>query len=138
MNSHPLIHRPHRGFAILEIVLAVGICGITITSIAVAMQQITRLSADASREAAISRIIGNELFFTTTSPRLIEGQTSKRVEEWDIEIETHITRLQEVTNQDNATVHNLYKIEVKAVWWEDNGYTERTAETWRYAPLYAQ
>lgn len=127
------------GFAIMEAVLAVGIAGIMITAIAIAMKNISRLSFESKREAIISRIIHNELMTHATKPRIQEGQLpSKRIEEWEIEIITNVIPLTEVTNSDGALLDQLFKVEVKATWWEDGDYTTRTAETWRNANLYAQ
>jgi len=122
----------------MEVVVAVGIAGIMITGIAVAMKNVTRLSFEAKREAIINRIIYNELTTVATRPRLSEGQLpSRRVEEWDIEIITNITPLTEVLNEDGQVLNNLMKIEVSASFWENSEYVTRTAETWRNTRLYA-
>jgi len=123
----------------MEVVLAVGIAGVMITAIAIAMKNISKLSFESKREAIISRIIHNELMTHATKPNIQEGQLpSKRIEEWEIEIITNIIPLTEVTNSDGALLDQLFKVEVQATWWEDGDYTTRIAETWRNANLYAQ
>jgi len=122
----------------MEAVLAVGIAGVMITAIAVAMRDIARVNFESKREAVISRIIHNELMRATTKPNIQEGQLpTKRINEWEIDVITTITPLAEITNMDDALIDNLFKVEVSATWWEDGDYATRTAETWRHANLYA-
>ena len=128
-----------KGFAILEVILAVGIAGIMITAISVAMKNISRLSFESKREAVISRIIYNELMVAGTKPNIQEGQLpAKRIDEWEIDIITEITALEDLTNQDGAILNNLFKIEVNASFWENGEYVTRTAETWRNSDIYAR
>ncbi len=127
------------GFVILEAVLAVGIAGIMITGVSLAMRNITRLGYQSKREAVVGRIIANELQLVSTKPRITEGQLpSKLIKEWEIEIISEVTELTDVTNQDGAILNRLFEIKVEASWWEDGGYVTRSAETWRHADLYAR
>lgn len=126
------------GFAILEAVLAVAICGIMATAIVVAMQRIANLSFEAKRESALSRIIHNELMFAATSPRMAEGKSTKQIEEWDVELETIISPLEGLVNQDGQEIGGLFQIEVNAVWWADGDYVNRSAETWRHGDMYVR
>ncbi len=122
----------------MEAILTVALCGIMGTALVVSIQRIAKLSYEAKRESALSRIIHNELFFATTNPRLQEGQKSRHVEEWDVDLETIVTPLQDLLDQEGQPLTKLYKIEVKAVWWEDGEYVNHSAETWRHSDLYAR
>lgn len=127
-----------RGFAIMEALLAVAICGIMTTGIVLSIAEVAKLSFQAKRESAITRIIYNELMFTTTIPAIQEGTKTTQVEEWDIEIETNITLLEGLINKEGNNLDSLYKIEVKAIWWEDGEYANQSAETWRHLNLYVR
>lgn len=125
------------GFAILEALLAVSVCGVMTTGIVIAMFQIGKLSQDAKRQSALTRIIHNELMFATTRPRIQEGKTIKQVEEWDVEVETIITPLEDLIDQDGNVVNGIFNIQVNAVWWGDGDYERLSVETWRNRILYA-
>jgi len=71
------------------------------------------------------------------SPRLQEGFSSNRVDEWDVEIETEITPIEDLTDQEGNVVSGLLRINVRAVWWEDGDYESIDASTWRNPQLYA-
>ena len=133
------LHKPKlgRGFAILEALLAVAVCGIMATGIVVAMKSVTRLSFEAKREAALTRIIYNKLMFETTKPRLQEGFTSERVDEWDVDIETEISPIEDLVDQEGNVVAGLLKVNVRAVWWGDGDYESIDASTWRNPQMYA-
>ena len=137
MITSPSVKK-RKGFAIMEALLAVAICGIMTTGIALAIHEVAKLSFEAKRESAINRIIYNRLMFAATLPRVQEGVTTTRVEEWDIEIETVTTPIEDLVNQDETVLNRLFKIEVKAIWWEDGEYQNQSVETWRHADLYAR
>jgi|GEM_PF-7027397 len=128
-----------KGVAIMEVLAASVLAGIVITGIAVAMKNITRLSADAKREALVSRLIYNELRTAATKPQITEGQLPpKLIESWDIELITEVIPLTEVTNVDGVILNNLFKIEVTAHFQQNNEQVTRTAETWRNSSFYAR
>ncbi len=126
------------GFAIFEAVLAIGLCGIMATAFVVAIQQITKLSFEAKRESALSRIVHNELIFAATKPQIQEGKVVRQVEEWDVELETIISPVEGLVNEDGIELDNLLEVQVNAVWWADGDYKNRTAETWRHKNMYAR
>lgn len=142
-SQRALNHRQTRrqrqsGFAILETIIALAVCGIMATSLVIAMQRIASLSFNAKRESSLSRIIHNQLLFATTKPNIEEGKTSIHVEEWDVDLETIITPIEDLLNEEEVELNRLYLIEVHAVWWADGEYVKRSAETWRHADMYVQ
>ena len=62
--------------------------------------------------------------------------TTKSLEEMGVEIETIVEPLEELENEEGQLLQEMFRIEVKAVWWELNEWQELSAETWRYARLY--
>ncbi len=122
----------------MEAILAVAVCGAMGTGIVIAVQNIAKLSYEAKRESALSRIIYNRLMFEATNPSIEEGKNSVRVDEWDVEIETEISPLEGLVNQDQAEITGLYKVEIKAVWWGGQDYEELSVVTWRNPILYSE
>ena len=122
----------------MEALLAVAVCGSMATALVVSIQNITKLSFEAKRESALSRIIYNRVMFAATQPRIQEGRSSTRVEEWDVEIETEITPITDLVTLEGQEITGLFRIVVKAVWWGDSDYESISTETWRNQYLYAR
>lgn len=131
-------HKKRAGFAIMEAVLAVAVCGIMATGIVVAMQRIANLSFEAKRESALSRIIHNELMFAATKPIIQEGKSTRQIEEWDVEVETIVTPMEGLVTQEGTEVQGILQIVVNAVWWADGDYEKQTVETYRLQDMYAR
>lgn len=134
----PFSSKKKSGFAIMEAVLAVAVCGVMATGIVVAMQRIANLSFEAKRESALSRIIHNELMFAATKPRIQEGKSTRQVEEWDVEVETIVTPMEGLVTQEGNEIQGILQIVVNAVWWADGDYEKQTVETFRLQDMYAR
>lgn len=138
MNSTP---RPRRrsGFLLLEVLLALGVFGIAATGFAVALHRTADLAAQAQRGVKITRLMQSALAEAMSMPVLEEGTTSVAIEEMsdsDMRIDTTVELLPEMENEDGQLLQEMYRIEVKASWFENAVQQEETAETWRYSRLY--
>lgn len=126
------------GFALLEVVLALLLFAIVGTSLSTALNSVGRIAGDARREMSLTRLIDSELRAAMSLPQLEEGVTTKVLDEKGIEIETLIEPLEELENENGQILQQMFRIQVKAVWWENNDWQEVSAETWRYERLYQQ
>ena len=138
MRSTP---RPRRrsGFLLLEVLLALGVFGIAATGFAVALHRTADLAAQAQRGVKITRLMQSALAEAMSMPVLEEGSTSVSIEEMsdtDMKIDTTVELLPEMENEDGQLLQEMYRIEVKASWFENAVKQEETAETWRYSRLY--
>lgn len=127
-----------KGFAILEAVLAVLICGVMATGIVLAVKRVANLAFVAKREASLQRIVHNHLMAELTRPRIIEGKNSVQLDEWDIELETEITLKEDLQTQEGAVLNNIFDVTVRAVWWENNDWQKTEATSWRQRELYSR
>jgi len=131
------IHHPrNRGVLLLEVVLALAVFGIAATGFAVALNRMGDAAELAQRELRITRILDSALDETLSLPALEEGVTNTVVEETGVELDTKIELLEEMENQDGQLLQEMYRIEVKAVWFENGEWQERAVETWRYGRMY--
>ena len=127
------------GFLLLEVLLALGVFGIAATGFAVALHRTADLAASAQREVRITRLLESALAEAMSYPVLEEGTTSVAVEEmseYDMRMDTTIELLPEIENEDGQLLQEMYRIEVKAYWFENAVQQEQGAETWRYSRLY--
>ena len=53
-----------------------------------------------------------------------------------IELTTTIELLDKLENMDGQILQQMYRIEVKAKWYENSTWQERVVETWRYGAMY--
>lgn len=127
-----------KGFAILEAVLAVLICGVMATGIVLAVKRVANLAFVAKREASLQRIVHNHLMAELTRPRIIEGKNSVQLDEWDIELETEITLKEDLQTQEGTVLNNIFDVTVRAVWWENNDWQKTEATSWRQRELYSR
>ena len=132
--------RGARGFLLLEVVLALGIFGIAATGFAVALQRTADLAALAQREMKVTRLLQSALTEAMSYPVLEEGTLPavavEEMAEFNMELETTITLMPEMENEDGQLLQEMYSIEVAARWFENGVQQEQTAVTWRYSRLY--
>lgn len=133
ITRHP---QRNRGVLLLEVVLALAVFGIAATGFAVALHRMADAASLAQRELRITRILESALDETLSLPVLEEGVTNTVVEETGIELDTKIELLEEMENQDGELLQEMYRIEVKAVWFENGEWHDRSVETWRYGRMY--
>ena len=140
MNLNPKTRRPRRrGFLLLEVLLALGVFGMAATGFAMALHRTAELASLAQRKVKITRLLESALAEAMSYPVLEEGVTSVAVEEMveaDLQIDTTIELLPEIENEDGQLLQEMYRIEVRAVWWDNAERQEQVAETWRYSRLY--
>jgi hypothetical protein len=123
---------------LMESILALSLFAIVGVALITALNQIGRLAYDARREGRLARILDSELRAAMSVPVLEEGETVKSIDEFKADIKTIIEPLEEVENQDGQLLQQMFRIEVRASWYENNEWNEMFVETWRYARLYQQ
>lgn len=134
MNSP--VHQVRRGFLLLEMVLALAVFGMGATGFAIALHRMGSVAALARTELRITRILDSALDETLSLPTLEEGVTTSTVAETGIELATTVELLDQLENQDGQILQEMYRIEVKARWFENGAWQDRTVETWRYGRMY--
>jgi len=129
-------HSVRHGFLLLEMVLALAVFGMAATGFAVALHRMASVAALAQSEMRITRILDSALDETLSLPTLEEGVTNSTVAETGIKLDTTIEVLDKMENQDGQFLQEMYRIEIKARWFENSAWQERTVETWRYGRMY--
>ena len=117
-------------------ILALAVFGMGATGFAVALHRMAIVAALAQSEMRITRILDSALDETLSLPTLEEGTTSTTVPGAGIEIDTTVEVLDKMENQDGQILQQMYRIEVKARWFENSTWRQRMVETWRYGPMY--
>lgn len=138
-NSGRKRRQRRSGFLLLEVLLALGVFGIAATGFAVALHRTADLAALTQREVKITRLLESALAEAMSYPVLEEGTTSVSIpemSEYEMRIDTTIELLPEIENEDGQLLQEMYRIEVKALWFENAVMQEQSAETWRYSRLY--
>ena len=130
------LHSVRRGFLLLEMVLALAVFGIAATGFVVALHRMAAVATLAQSELRITRILDSALDETLSLPKLEEGVTNSTVAETGIELATTIEVLDKMENQDGQFLQEMYRIEVRARWFDNSEWQERAVETWRYGRLY--
>jgi type II secretory pathway pseudopilin PulG len=128
--------RMKRGFLLLEMVLALGVFGIAATGFAVALKRMARAAQLAQSELRITRILDSALDETLSLPTMEEGETSTTVGETEIELLTTITLLEDLQTEDGQQLAEMFHIEIKAKWFENGAWQDRSVDTWRNGRMY--
>jgi type II secretory pathway pseudopilin PulG len=132
----PTVHSGKRGFLLFEMVLALAVFGMAATGFAVALHRMADAAALAQSELRITRILESALDETLSLPVLEEGETESEVGETGIGLHTTIELLDEMENEDGQLLQEMYRIEIKARWFENGEWQDRLVETWRYGRMY--
>lgn len=120
----------------MEVLIAVAMFAIVGTAMVVAINDVGNLTFDLHRSQRLSRILDSELRRAMSVPNLEEGKVSVTMEELGVELETIVEPIEEMQNQDEQVLSNMFRVKVSAYWWADGEYQSETTETWRYARLY--
>jgi prepilin-type N-terminal cleavage/methylation domain-containing protein len=128
--------RPHRGFLLLEMILALAVFGIAATGFAVALHRMSAAASLAQSELRLTRILDSALDETLSLPNLEEGVTTTTVGTSGIELDTKITPLKDLKNEKGAELREMFSINVTAKWFENGEWHNRSVETWRYNRMY--
>lgn len=129
-------HHPRRGFLLLEMILALAVFGIAATGFAVALNRMASAAELAQSELRITRILDSALDETLSLPVLEEGVVTTSVGETGIELDTTISLLEEMQNEEGQFLQEMFHINVTAKWYENGSWYDRSVETWRYGRMY--
>lgn len=128
--------RLKRGFLLLEMVLALGVFGIAATGFAVALKRMAQAAQLAQSELRITRILDSALDETLSLPTMEEGETSTTVGETEIELLTTIKLIEDLQTEEGQQLAEMYHIEIKAKWFENGEWHDRSVDTWRNGRMY--
>ncbi len=120
----------------LEVVLALAVFAIACTGLTVAFHRMSAAAGLAQSELRITRILDSALTEQLSLPLLEEGVTQVPVEGTDIELDVVIEPIEDMENQDGEILQQMFHIKIIANWYENGAWQERSAETWRYNPMY--
>jgi type II secretory pathway pseudopilin PulG len=129
-------HSHRRGFLLLEMVLALAVFGMAATGFVVALHRMSATASMAQEELRITRILDSALDETLSLPVLEEGKTNSSVGETGIELDTNIELIEDMENEEGQILQEMYRIEIRARWYTNGEWRERTVETWRYGRMY--
>ncbi len=130
------LSRKKRGFILLEVMLAIAIFAIACTGLTMAFHRMSAAAGLAQSELSITRILDSALTEQLSLPLLEEGVTQITVEDSDIELDVVIEPIEDIENQDGELLQQMFHIKIIAKWYENGAWQERSAETWRYNPMY--
>lgn len=130
------VSKKKRGFLLLEVVLALGVFAIACTGLTVAFHRMAGAASLAQSELRITRILDSALTEQLSMPTLEEGVTQIPVEGTDVELDVVIEPIDDMENQDGEVLQQMFHIKITANWFESGAWQERSAETWRYNPMY--
>jgi type II secretory pathway pseudopilin PulG len=125
-----------RGFLLLEMVLALAIFGLAVTGFVVALNKMAQTAALAQSEMKITRMLDSALDETLSIPVLEEGETNYTIEGTGIELDTSIKLIDDMENEDGQILQEMYRIEIRAKWYDNGEWQNRAVETWRYGRMY--
>lgn len=129
-------HLQKRGFLLLEMILALAVFGIAATGFVVALNRMGKAADLAQNELRITRILESALDETLSLPTLEEGTTNSTVGETGIELDTTISLLEDLENEEGLPLDQMYLIKVDARWFADGEWQKRSVETWRNGKMY--
>ena len=130
------VSKKKRGFLLLEAVLAIAVFAIACTGLTMAFHRMSAAAGLAQSELRISRILDSALTEQLSLPMLEEGVSQIPIEDTDIELDVVIEPIEDMENQDGELLQEMFHIKIIAKWYENGAWQERTAETWRYNPMY--
>lgn len=130
------VSRKTRGFLLLEVMLAIAVFAIACTGLTMAFHRMSAAAGLAQSELRITRILDSALTEQLSLPMLEEGVTQIPVEGTDIELDVVIEPIEDLENQDGELLQQMFHIKIIANWYENGAWQERSAETWRYNPMY--
>ncbi len=128
--------RQKRGFAMLEVIVAVGFFASVATALVVVIQQMGSLSEKIHRDQQLTRLLDSELTRTLTLPTLQEGETSRYLPELDVDLRTLVEPIEDIENQDGQPLSFLFRVQITAFFEDGGDYQSESVESWRYARLY--
>lgn len=125
-----------RGFLLLEVVLALGVFAIACTGLTVAFHRMAEAASLSQSELQITRILDSALTEQLSFPTLEEGTTQIPVEGSEIVLDVEVKPIEDLENQDGEVLQQMFHINITAKWFAAGEWHSRSAETWRYNPMY--
>ena len=122
----------NKGYALLDVALALTIFAFSITSLVVLLQQITDTSSSYARDRLIQA--GIESILTETKRKPVREMNGEFLdEELEVTFRTEVQDL-DLSNADGNGLKDLYKLTVTATFEDAGGTQEETAELYIYQP----
>lgn len=130
----------HRGFTLLEAMLAIFIFSAAAVSLVEAINATGRVSAEARRVGRIQLRLDNLLLEATRDPAWAASGRNpptydREFQENGILFRIHREPL-EMENEARQPLPDLYAVRVTAEWQEGGETRQQSAETWVYPPLF--
>ncbi len=132
------------GYVLMEIVIALGLFAAVAVSLVKALHMTSMTAATIQDEMRIEQILHSAMIDALSVPILEERDDTVSLTEitedeksfFTGEIQTIVEPV-EMENEDGQLLQNMFSIKVIFHWrGVDGEFRERSAETWRYAPLY--
>ena len=121
-----------RGYALLDVVLALAIFSIAVTSLVVLLQKNIDTSASFARDRLIQN--GIDSFLTETKRKPVKEMNGEFFDEaLDVNFRAEVESL-ELSNVDGDGLKDLYKLTVTAEFEDEGGPQEEVAELYIYQP----
>ena len=106
------------------------------TGLTVAFHRMSAAAGLAQSELRITRILDSALTEQLSMPTLEEGVNQIPIKDTDIELDVVIEPIEDLENRDGEILQQMFHIKITANWYENGAWQERSAETWRYNPMY--
>ena len=121
-----------RGYALLDVVLAVALFALTVTGLVGVLQTINETSAELARDRMIQHQLTSLLAETKVMP--VSSMNSERLDEvTDITYRTYLEEM-EVDNGEGNALSDLYMLTAEAVFMDSGGPQTETARIIIYQP----
>lgn len=123
-------HSGKNGYALLDVVLAVALFGISVTGLVKAMQQINSTSASFARDRMIQQNIEAML---AEKRRLPVGEMTSELHDQvlDITFRSYVEPV-DLDNGEGNELTDMYRLTAEAVFFEDGGEQIERAELYLY------
>lgn len=142
MKTSAHIRPRRRGMVIMEVLVAIGVFGITVTGLMQAMVQASKSAVMTRSELRMILRLQSELNKYSKWPRIqeFEGQViTTDPDEIGVATRTEIIKLEDIQNMEEQPLQEMYEIIVtaKCDTFGTGEITEISASTVRYAKLYS-
>ncbi len=127
-----IVNGNSRGYALLDVVLAVALFALTVTGLVGVLQSINETSAELARDRMIQHQLTSLLAETKVMP--VSSMNSERLDEvTDITYRTYVEEM-EVDNGDGNALSDLYMLTAEAVFMDSGEPQTETARIIIYQP----
>lgn len=127
-----IVNGNSRGYALLDVVLAVALFALTVTGLVGVLQSINETSAELARDRMIQHQLTSLLAETKVMP--VSSMNSERLDEvTDITFRTYVEEM-EVDNGEGNALSDLYMLTAEAVFMDSGEPQTETARIIIYQP----